>query len=204
MTIISLQLCFNKLAYFCRCTVRLRSLSIFAAQKYYYHCYRMQSPEVWAFKEPPSSFQIQEYKSLPENVLSEFYFNHLVSVVIPECLRIPQELVKSLTDDCEYYKLSNINLSILVNPIFLDNFVRQGSFTALSIGTRIDCDNCVAVTPTGLLILVLNKATYQSFGLEGSVSFYTQRNKDRYNNAKIQRCSYFEKSCIEKHWIFGC
>jgi hypothetical protein len=42
----------------------------------------------------------------------------------------------------------------------------------------------VAVTPNGRLILNLNKSTYQSLGLEGSVSHFHAKSRDRYDDAE--------------------
>lgn len=152
----------------------------------------MQSPEVWNFKEPSTFLQIKEFNKFPKTLLEEFFCNHLITLIVPDCLKIPPKLVQSLIDDCEYYKITGVNLSHLLDPQFFDNFIRQGKLTALSIGTRIDCDNCFAITPTGTLILILNKDTYQSLGLEGSASYFSQKNKDRYiikidlRNSKLQ------------------
>lgn len=59
------------------------------------------------------------------------------------------------------------------------NFV--GKLTLLTNGTRIDCDNCIGITPVGQLILSVDKETFQSLGLDGKVSHFTRKNKDRYS-----------------------
>lgn len=55
-----------------------------------------------------------------------------------------------------------------------------GKLTALSVGTRIDCEDCVLVTPEGDLVLSLVKDTYQKLGVEGKVSQFHKKTKARY------------------------
>ncbi|XP_050309420.1 ribonuclease P protein subunit p40-like isoform X2 [Anthonomus grandis grandis] len=142
----------------------------------------MQNPEVWSFHEPQSSLRIQEVKPSSDSLrtLESLYFNHLVTLILPDSLRIPEKLSSLLTDDCEYYKVLKLNLSVLVNPLFINSFVKEGKLSLLSVGTRIDCDNCCAVTPSGQLVLSLTKDTYQRFGLEGKPSHFTSKNRDRF------------------------
>lgn len=122
-----------------------------------------------------------------------------MSVILPDSLRFPDNLTEKLIVDCEYYKICDFNLSDLLNPNFLKFFVRSGMYfksiyqsisllihfigelTLLSINTRIDCDNCICITPGGHLILNINKETFQSLGLEGKVSYFARKNKDRYS-----------------------
>jgi Ribonuclease P 40kDa (Rpp40) subunit len=40
------------------------------------------------------------------------------------------------------------------------------------MGTSIDCDNCVCLSPTGTLVLNLNRVDYERLGLEGQPSFF--------------------------------
>lgn len=56
-----------------------------------------------------------------------------------------------------------------------------GNLYVLSIDSRIDCDNCAAITPSGQLILSLNKDKYQSLGLEGQVSHFHKRTQEKYS-----------------------
>lgn len=54
--------------------------------------------------------------------------------------------------------------------------VLTGQLWALSTGTHIDTDNCAAITPSGYLVLNLDKETYQTFGVQGTQSqFSTER-----------------------------
>lgn len=51
----------------------------------------------------------------------------------------------------------------------------------LSIDTRIDTDDCLAITPCGKLILSLLKETYQELGLEGKLSHFCKKEENRYS-----------------------
>lgn len=53
--------------------------------------------------------------------------------------------------------------------------------TALSINSRIDCDDCVLITPEGVLVLSLIRDTYLRLGVEGKVSHYHGKTKARYS-----------------------
>ena len=48
----------------------------------------------------------------------------------------------------------------------------SGKVHALSYGTSIDSNDCVAILPTGTLILNLTKDTFQELGLEGRASLF--------------------------------
>ncbi|CAH0557493.1 unnamed protein product [Brassicogethes aeneus] len=143
----------------------------------------MQCPEVWNFKEPESTFksQIVDANGLSNlNKIKNFYYNHLASIILPDTLRVPKTLTETLNTDCDYYSIKNINLQDLLDCNFLVCFVRSGTLTLLSVNTRIDCDTCVCITPTGHLILNVDKETFQTLGLEGKVSHFHSKVKSRY------------------------
>lgn len=50
--------------------------------------------------------------------------------------------------------------------------MKRGKVHALSYGTSIDSNDCVAILPTGTLILNLTKDTFQELGLEGRASLF--------------------------------
>lgn len=56
-----------------------------------------------------------------------------------------------------------------------------GSLYGITNETRIDVDDCVAITPCKHLYLSLNKEIFQSLGLEGNVSFHSRKSQDRYS-----------------------
>jgi ribonuclease P/MRP protein subunit RPP40 len=58
--------------------------------------------------------------------------------------------------------------------------LNTGHLTILSDGTNIDTDDCVALIPSGHLVLSLNRQTYQELGLEGKPSFFSRSKPNRY------------------------
>ncbi|XP_049950542.1 ribonuclease P protein subunit p40-like isoform X2 [Schistocerca serialis cubense] len=144
----------------------------------------MLSPEIWSFSSPCSKLSSKVLKEEDDAekshaIVSSHHFNHMISVVIPDTLSVPSSIVDALLEDCAYYRIFAVPAVELINRNFLDAFVRRGELTLLSHNTRIDVDDSIAVTPNGLLILSLNKGTYQQLGLEGRQSFF-QRDSDRY------------------------
>ncbi|KAF5281240.1 hypothetical protein FQA39_LY05126 [Lamprigera yunnana] len=140
--------------------------------------------ELWNFKAPDSLFDVQQKEINNDScfkTIQSLPHNHLVSIVIPNTLRTPETICNLLQTDCEYYKVSDINLEEFLNPVFIDNFMKKGALTALSINTKIDCDNCVSVTSNGLLILSLRKESYETFGLDGVVSHFYCKTKERFS-----------------------
>lgn len=117
-----------------------------------------------------------------------------MSVVLPDVVTVPKQLIESLAIDSEYYKLDNISISDLVEKQFIENFVRNGRITLLSIDTKIDLDDCVCLTPAGILVLSLNKNTFEGLGLEGSVSHFTHKTKDKYSKYIF----IFTFACLEE------
>lgn len=62
----------------------------------------------------------------------------------------------------------------------------EGKLTALSVGTRIDCEDCVLVAPDGDLVLSLAKDTYQRLGVQGKVSQFHKKTKARYGEFVVK------------------
>lgn len=120
-----------------------------------------------------------------------------ITVVLPDVRSIPAELESALADS-DHYLVRNISLQALINRSFIEAFVKRGwwchkmkvkiwiemsllgSFYALSFRTRLDTDDCVAVTPIGTLVLHLNKETYQTLGLDGRVSEFARKRNSKY------------------------
>ncbi|KAK3704043.1 hypothetical protein QZH41_017974, partial [Actinostola sp. cb2023] len=87
------------------------------------------------------------------------------SLIIPGC---PLERV---TKQFQYNTPLHNEFCTAVLPIhefiekeFIDKFIKQGEFYAVSTKTCIDTGNCVAVLPTGTLLLSLDKDTYEELG----------------------------------------
>lgn len=67
-----------------------------------------------------------------------------------------------------------------VYSIFVLFIFFSGQFYSSSVDTRIDVDDCVCVTPEGLLHLSVTKDIYHRLGLEGKLSAFATKHRSRY------------------------
>lgn len=135
-----------------------------------------------------------------------------ISVVIPDTNTVPDHITNIFADS-DHYILHNVRLSELIQRTFVEGFVNKGkslttelihlldpqvknkfstesgSFYGMTVDTRIDVDDCVAITPCKHLYLSLNKEVFQSLGLDGNVSFHSRKSQDRYS--KCRHFKYF-------------
>ena len=74
-----------------------------------------------------------------------------------------------------------VPLASLLSIDFLDEYVRKGEFSAFTIDSRIDHSNVVAFLPNGVLILTVDRDTYQSLGLTGRPSKFRSLKSSRYD-----------------------
>lgn len=129
-----------------------------------------------------------------------------MSVTLPDTLKVPKSVSDALVNDCDYYKVCNLDVSEFIDATFIASFIKSGklkiymayayclfdligclflgTLTLLSVNRNIDCDDCIAITPSKNLILSLTKETYQSLGLEGVVSHFCANNKYKYRKYK--------------------
>ncbi|KDR22204.1 ribonuclease P protein subunit p40-like [Zootermopsis nevadensis] len=145
----------------------------------------MLCPEVWNFSPPACNFKFKrgnfnELKTQCIDLIDLHHFNYLVSVVLPDTINVPEVITDALNEDCDYYRVEDIHVSELVNKDFIEIFVKRGHLIILSDGTNIDTDDCVALIPSGHLVLSLNRQTYQELGLEGKPSFFSRSKPNRY------------------------
>ncbi|XP_064611464.1 ribonuclease P protein subunit p40-like [Liolophura sinensis] len=69
---------------------------------------------------------------------------------------------------------------MLIDKEFIEAFVKKGDVFVISHGTRIDSEDCVALLPSGHLLLHLTKDTYEQLGLEGKPSIYGGKRPGKY------------------------
>ncbi|XP_033755809.1 ribonuclease P protein subunit p40-like [Pecten maximus] len=81
---------------------------------------------------------------------------------------------------------------------------QTGRLCLMSHKTRIDVDDCVAVLPTGQLILHLTKDTYQCLGLEGKPAEFPHKNPDKFvvTINLLEKCFRPEKKKYQR--VFRC
>ncbi|CAG2054159.1 unnamed protein product [Timema podura] len=147
----------------------------------------MLSPEVLNFSPPSSHANLKKLNNKENSahlntIIDSHYYNHLVSVVVPDVgtTALPETITDALVEDCDYYKVENINIKELTNKDFIEAFVKKGRLTVLSENTSIDLDDCAALTPCGHLVLSLSRETYQKLGIEGKPSFFCPKSASRY------------------------
>lgn len=155
----------------------------------------MLSPEVWKFQPPQCNTSINripegKFQTVLDDLVLPHYFNHTVSVVLPDAEDVPTEVIGELTNNADYYKIKNLPVYELIDRQFLDAFIRTGSVTALTIGTNIDIDDCVAITPSGYLLLTVCRETFQSLGIEGKPSAFCGKRPERYFMDQILVSNY--------------
>jgi ribonucleases P/MRP protein subunit RPP40 len=109
-----------------------------------------------------------------------------VSVILPNVSSAPQSLIDLLSDDSTYYRVNNIHVSEFVKKEFIDLFIKKGNLTLLSVGTKLDQDDCLGITLNGKLILSLRRKSYQELGIEGKPSEFDKKNSDKYR--KFSNC----------------
>lgn len=56
-----------------------------------------------------------------------------------------------------------------------------GQFYGLSADTRIDVDNSICITPEGIFHLSVTKDTYHRLGIEGKLSTFAKKYRNRYS-----------------------
>ncbi|XP_015603969.1 ribonuclease P protein subunit p40 [Cephus cinctus] len=143
----------------------------------------MLCPEVWDFKAPQHYFKVEHANYLTKDLpvtIKTHYFNHSVSVVLPDTVSIPEDLPNSLLEDTDYYRIEALNTSELVCKEFIEAFIKKGELSLLSIGKKIDLHNSIAITPTGHLIISLVHEDFQKLGLEGTPSFFDRKVQTRH------------------------
>ena len=47
-------------------------------------------------------------------------------LTLPDCPTLPKELIKCLTEDTQYYHISNLSVSQLCVNSFIESFIKKG------------------------------------------------------------------------------
>uniref|UniRef100_A0A182JL25 Uncharacterized protein n=1 Tax=Anopheles atroparvus TaxID=41427 RepID=A0A182JL25_ANOAO len=131
----------------------------------------MLCPEVFNFPIPPFNVDYikggkwTDMQTSPKVIeaMKSLQFARMVSVVVPANERL---LVDNIADEltsgtCSLYLVKQFPLSEMVRTEFLEAFVKRGKLHGISSRTRLETDDCAAISPEGMLLLSLTKATYQ-------------------------------------------
>ncbi|KAM7399933.1 hypothetical protein PAMA_004560 [Pampus argenteus] len=115
----------------------------------------------------------------------EHHLNYKVSVLLPECSSAPSHLDEVLKSFSTFYLIKNLPLYELLGKEFLEAAVYQGSVYGLSYRSRIDEENCIALTANGRLSLSLDKDSYELLGVEGKPLRCTHRTSNRFVSVNL-------------------
>ncbi|KYN07984.1 Ribonuclease P protein subunit p40 [Cyphomyrmex costatus] len=144
----------------------------------------MLCPETWNL-EPLPNYTTTLHLDMIKNgniitLMKNHYFNHSISMVLPDTVTVPQNLHNCLSEDTDYYRVNKLCVSDLLNTEFIEAFVKKGEINLLTLEKKIDLENSICITPTGYLILSLLTDDYQALGLEGKLSAFTHKSQTRY------------------------
>ncbi|XP_022344044.2 ribonuclease P protein subunit p40-like isoform X1 [Crassostrea virginica] len=104
---------------------------------------------------------------------------HLIGVTMTNMEKMPSSITEACTKEISHIVYS-LPVYEMINPDLLGAFQKKGSLNMLSLGTRMEVNNCVAFLPTGHLILHLTKESYTRLGLEGKPSHYNRYGGEKY------------------------
>lgn len=125
-----------------------------------------------------SSFKHQKSRHLA--YISGHPLNYAVEVLLPGAKSLPDSLADVSPTLDDFFLIRDLPIVEFVGEDFITKIMKNGQFTALSVGTKVDNDMVVAVLPTGHLILSVDKDTYQVLGLSGKPSKFTGLDPSRY------------------------
>lgn len=143
----------------------------------------MLCPETYDLKPPRHYISMDSRNFIKTDipaVMDTHYFNHSVSVILPDTVAVPHTLRNCLSEDTDYYRINALRVCDLINVEFIEAFVKRGEVNLLTIENKIDLQNSICITPTGYLLLSLVTEDYQALGLEGRASSFDHKPHTRY------------------------
>lgn len=120
------------------------------------------------------------------------HFNHQVKLILPfksnhsfftssnfeKDYPILSQILTNNTPNClqefNYFLLYQVPVHLLIHTILIEYYLKKGSLSVASINTSIKFDNCLCLSPNGILTLSLNESTYHRCGLSGLKSIITR------------------------------
>ncbi|XP_076470343.1 ribonuclease P protein subunit p40-like [Babylonia areolata] len=110
------------------------------------------------------------------------YFTHSVNIIVPyngKTAHLPSE-ISGLEEQQMSHVARNVPADQLLDKQFIEAFVKRGQLYLLSHKRHIDTQDCIAIIPTGHLILSVTKDTYEKLGLEGKPSAFSGKKPMKY------------------------
>ncbi|CAH0682928.1 unnamed protein product [Spodoptera exigua] len=130
----------------------------------------MLCPEVWDFPSPKvmvTHRKDQDLETINKTVNMNYFYRSLI-ITCPDETQMPSSIQDLITEDTDYYKLSDCSLAEFVEPVFIESFIKTGKVYCLSTGRNCIIQNCTAITPDGHLILHIPDYIFQTLGFEGT------------------------------------
>ncbi|XP_018399695.1 PREDICTED: ribonuclease P protein subunit p40-like [Cyphomyrmex costatus] len=89
----------------------------------------MLCPETWNL-EPLPNYTTTLHLDMIKNgniitLMKNHYFNHSISMVLPDTVTVPQNLHNCLSEDTDYYRVNKLCVSDLLNTEFIEAFVKK-------------------------------------------------------------------------------
>ncbi|EDO46455.1 predicted protein [Nematostella vectensis] len=122
-------------------------------------------------------YSFKDAKKRYEKQIKEHFYNHCVSVMMPETVKDERMDFLHSSDFLGDFLVATLPVHLFTDKEFIEHFVRNGSITALSYDTHIDTENCIALLPTGKLVLSLDKDIYEELGIPGKKSIFVKSNR---------------------------
>ncbi|CAO3649820.1 unnamed protein product [Cunninghamella echinulata] len=104
----------------------------------------------------------------------------------------------------EYYSIKSPLIKFLDQQFYL-NYIQSSTHQLLlhTVGTHLDSDNVITLDEHGHLIMNLNKATYESFGIVGKKQTMMDKQRQRYViDINIKEMKYNSKTFQRLKWCF--
>lgn len=102
-----------------------------------------------------------------------------MTVVLPEVEVKDTDDLMGVFEDEIYYRVERFPVHRLLEPDFLESFVKKGNLEGRTVGTWNDIDEC-AILNSGTLKLSVGKDVYQSLGLAGQPELILGRQVAKY------------------------
>ncbi|CAO3607160.1 unnamed protein product [Cunninghamella blakesleeana] len=150
-----------------------------------------------------SYFNYEFHQHQWKNIISSHPFNHKLSLFLPHC---SAEVVKQLLDTNQLvYYIIKLPLVKLLDEQFYKQYIQSTTHQLLlhTLGTRIDTDNVITLDNNGHLIMNLNKATYESFGIVGKKQTMMDKQRHRFViDINLKEMKFNSKMFQRLKWCF--
>ncbi|KAG5314887.1 RPP40 protein, partial [Pseudoatta argentina] len=108
----------------------------------------MLCPETWNFEPLPHYTTILHLDVMKNanaiELVKSHYFNHSISMVLPDTVTVPQNLHNCLSKDTDYYRINKLHVNDLLNIEFIEAFVKKGNCSTYRKSVKSKCAQLLA------------------------------------------------------------